>query len=202
MKWLNKIVGYLIVENCIEEDDRELYLYGLQLMALIVINIISSVIAGIFLGLLPYIFGILFFFIPLRSFSGGYHAGSVWACTILSQIILIIAAYISKTAAGYEAGCLPFLIPCFLFGILQILRKAPVESYNKLLEKNEKKQYRKIAIIIAAAELLVAFFCILFRQYGAFAIIACVYLTQGILLTGTRRKGYGDEILSNTEEAV
>lgn len=186
----SKIVRYLIAQNCIKEEDRDLYAYGLCLIAMVTMNIVIAIVLGLFIHRLPYILGFLLCFIPLRSYAGGYHARSMAVCAVVSQLILVAAALIASQIADRQVWVLPFFVLCLGFGLIQIVGKAPSETENKPLSKEERVFYRKMAIMITALETVAAVLCYLAGFYGAVTTVACAVLTESFLLIANGRNSY------------
>ena len=62
-------------ENIISEN-REIYRYGIQIGLVITLNLITSLLIGAIFGELIFSILLLAVYIPLRTYSGGYHAST------------------------------------------------------------------------------------------------------------------------------
>lgn len=87
------IVFYLTKRKVLNQDNREIYEYALEVIllntSLLIILLLISVFVGEYLFFLCY----LCFFLPIRIFSGGYHLKRSETCffvSILSYVILLI----------------------------------------------------------------------------------------------------------------
>ena len=81
-------ISFLLIKNKIVEiEKREIYIYGLEVIllngGLLITFLIISLLCGEMINFLAY----LIFFLPMRLFSGGYHAETSERCFILSTII-------------------------------------------------------------------------------------------------------------------
>lgn len=135
----DKIVNWLIREGSIDEDDREVYQYGIQgimenVLTFTVIFLDMIILKSIIVGT-----AFILCFKFLRKYSGGYHAETYLKCFILSDLTFICAVALIKygviDSGVYRASGLA------ASGILYFL--GPVDSPNKPLSKKEKQIYYK-----------------------------------------------------------
>ena len=68
-----KLTNYILLKGVIEENDFEIYQYGFQRFLELFINIMCSIIIAILLNMKLECIVFFLFFIPLRSYSGGFH---------------------------------------------------------------------------------------------------------------------------------
>lgn len=87
------ITDYLVnkmTEDKIIEEDKDLYIYGLNNGFAIIINIITSIFLAIVVQKVDILLFLLFSFVPLRSYCGGIHCKSRILCYFYSNIIITI----------------------------------------------------------------------------------------------------------------
>ena len=122
----------------------------------------------------------LVLYIPLRTYSGGWHADRLWKCTFISNLILVIAEVISNYCIEYipVIYCVPLMI---LFGIY-ILVVSPVDTESKPLENDEIKSYNKKVKIISFLHSIVLILFIFFQNRKGIIIIEYVYMVQAMML--------------------
>lgn len=140
---MRKIVKWLILKNAINEEDEELYAYGLQSLLLLVSPIMFAIIFGLLFGVFKTSILVVIPFMILRKFSGGYHMRYLWKCIIFSISIIGLAIWISSKIQVFS---ILHLLVCFSCVSLIIL--SPVDSRKRELNFLEKRQYKKIVIII------------------------------------------------------
>ncbi len=152
-----KVVNQLINAGVINKEDKELYTYGLEQGLLIVINILTTMLIGIVLGMVWQSILFMIAYLPLRSFAGGYHAKTQSQCYFLSIVltsaVLLAIRFISWTnliclSVALAAGIIIFVL-------------APVAARNKPLDRIEVSVYKKRTRIILMAEI-----CILLSMFG------------------------------------
>ncbi len=94
-----KLTNYILMKGVIEENDFEIYQYGFQRFLELAINIMCSIIIAFLLNMKLECIAFFLFFIPLRSYSGGFHMENYLSCLFLSCLsltgILCIVKYLS-----------------------------------------------------------------------------------------------------------
>lgn len=179
---MKKIISSYLVEKLIEGkiisvEEEELYMYGICQGITIIQNITITIIVGLFFGNLCSTITFLCCYVPLRSFSGGYHASSEKKCFWYSLILIIVMQiYFIYYQLNYFDlfGTIVSLIIIFYF--------SPMQSPNKLLTQNESKYYKtiinKIIFFQVLLLLLAGKFNIISIQKG----VLFSFITEAILL--------------------
>lgn len=168
-KLARRIGNNLVQSNVIEAEDIEIYIYGINQIFVSILNIVSALIIGLIFGVFWEIAVFMAVYIPLRSYAGGYHARTPLRCYIFSVIMLIIVSAGIKYLYVAEWVYYAFLA----FAIIVLFLLSPVEDKNKPLDEIEYKVYKKRAILITIAEMLLS---ILLKMIGLDNIfIAVVY---------------------------
>lgn len=143
----SRIVDCLIRHNAINTKDKELYKYAVNVTFLTISPIILALTWGLlFRGLYESV-TIIFPFMVIRKYSGGYHTKHALTCMISSSLILIFCIYI---AIHVNCNYIIFILnggACISLAIF-----SPVEHENKKLSERERKKYsmqtRKIVFSI------------------------------------------------------
>ena len=147
----HKIGNNLVRSNVIKEEDAEIYIYGINLILVSVLNVSSALIIGLIMGM--FLESIIFMaaYIPLRSFAGGYHAKTPLRCYFTSLIIifavLLFCKYVSFNLLLYSGVLVISLVACAFL--------CPVQDNNKPLDSAERQRYRKISVVILFVEICV-----------------------------------------------
>lgn len=154
----SNITSFLLKENIIVEDNKEIYQFGTEriIKNLIVICVIG-LIATIFDLWIETIFNLLGF-IVLRKYAGGYHSETLLRCNILTFLIygsnmILINYFIGKLSY------LHFTIICII-SISLIFLFAPVDHKNLVLStemiRNAKIKSRiSITIMIIVTSFII-----------------------------------------------
>lgn len=177
----DKIVNRMITGKIIPAEDKDLYGYGLHQGLIILANIITMVVIGIFFNMV--IEGILFTasYAPLRSYAGGYHAKTPIRCYFIS-IVMIVAILCMIKFLAWNA---PIVVIVTIISTAIIAILAPIEDKNKPLDKLEKSVYKKRTRIILAIELcaLILVWLLEFRTI-ALSVFMALFMLSGMLLLG------------------
>jgi accessory gene regulator B len=144
------IATEMVSAGVIEQDEWEVYQYSMEITIAMVLNIITSVILFAVFGRL--LEGLIFFaaFLPLRTSSGGYHASTHFRCYLLS--IVIILAFIASLKAVPDKSLYPASVFMGFISSVVIFALTPVGCINRQYDEQESITYRKISLIILAAE--------------------------------------------------
>jgi len=159
------IIDRFILNNVIgENEDRDIYAYGMELIISSVINILSVFIVSIFFGRFSETAAFFLAFIPIRTYAGGYHARTHLRCFSLLMAVYTIVLLVLFFMP--EKVIYVFSVSFAVISIILVANFAPIEDDNKKLTLNEKTKYRKvsIAIVIVQFILLTIFLFILKQQ--------------------------------------
>jgi accessory gene regulator B len=157
-KLMDGIWKQMQLSKGLQEDDKDIYLFGVYQGAILLLNICTALLIGVALNMLLEIVIYLICFLPLRIFAGGYHAKTQLRCYIMSSfttvIILLGIQFLQQQESIWE-----FLSYIVSFGI--IWRFAPVADANKpLLEKEQviyQKKVRKVLLLLTGIAALTYF---------------------------------------------
>jgi accessory gene regulator B len=153
-KWIHNYVKENVNRGRIASEDEKLYEYGYTLLfEKLLVFLTAVVIAVLFHAFLEVVL-ICAAFIPLRTYSGGYHAKSRWQCMILSGGFLVIAILLVK---GLSEPILSVPYIYFLAEIIPawcILKYAPVDTKYRKISEKESKFFKKVSVIIFLVEVM------------------------------------------------
>lgn len=83
------ITDFLLLKETIKTEEKEIYIYGVQLIISSIINFLICIITSLLFGEL--LNGLIFFvaFSSLRKFTGGFHSRSFLICNIVFTMIVV-----------------------------------------------------------------------------------------------------------------
>lgn len=146
-----KVTLSLIESNIIDEEDKDLYQYGVLQGLRIILNVISALIIGLLFGKVLEIILFMTAYIPLRSYAGGFHAKTPSGCYLFSVVMLcLVSIGIREAVLSHTVMYVMVLI-----SVITVFALSPVEDKNKPLDRSETKEFRKKSRIILAAEFLI-----------------------------------------------
>jgi accessory gene regulator B len=142
-----RITESLIKAGAVPPEDSALYEFGIRQGIFLVINIATAVLIGLFLGMVWQCIIFLIAYNPVRTYAGGYHAGTSLICYLLSiPMILAVLSGIRMIPWNSYFCLIALIIAVIIIGIL-----APVEDRNKPLNERERTVYGRRARIYSAA---------------------------------------------------
>lgn len=173
-----KIIKFLLETGTINEDNVELYQYGLDL-------VIKKIIHVFLILLIAYIFNMFFStlifvitYMVIREYSGGFHAKTVvgcYLCTFTVTICLVMLLYIFQQLNSIWAW-----IVLLISGII-IWLFSPQETENKHLSVKERAVYQKKARAYLLFFIIAAILCC--RNAIIVRGIVCSCFMQATMLT-------------------
>ena len=168
----NNILEYLIRSKVVKNDrlNRDFYRYGIEITLSSVFNIFIILLLSFICN--KFINGIVFLivFIPLRQFTGGYHAKTYFKCNLTFAICFIATLYVSIFVHKVPMECqilIAFLELFFIF------LKCPIKNENKIIR--DYKQYVRCKYLS----------CCLFIGYWVFGFFVLTVFEFGILIHNT-----------------
>lgn len=172
-----KLVNKYIDHQIIKPDDKKLYLYGINITLTVLLNILTTVVIGL---IFRCVLGICLFmglYIPLRSFSGGYHARTPLRCYFYSIMMLCVVAIYIKHYSIYIPLCYGLVIVSSLLNFIL----TPVEDKNKMLDDTEKHRYRQISRMLLI--IYDIFFIIMMTMsVWIYKVFLCVIIVMSVML--------------------
>jgi accessory gene regulator B len=174
----DKITDSMVRTGTVANEDKEIYLFGVQQGLTIILNIVTTVIIGLLFDVLGQMLLFTVAYIPLRNFAGGYHASTPQRCYILSTLLTIIVSLLIKYV---YIDMLVFIGLSMLAGTI-IVVFAPIANENKPLDELEKKVYKRKTIVICLVEILIA---MLFFGLNILSVSVCLMwtmVTVGIMM--------------------
>lgn len=189
LKFSERIADSLVDAGAAPAEDKALYEYGIRTGFLLVINIATAVLIGLFLGMAWQCAVFLVAYNPVRTYAGGYHARTPLACYLISIPITTAVLLAIKLLpwSGYMCAIVLFC-STMVIGLL-----APVADPNKPLNKREVSVYKSrahaySAVLTGAAIML---WWAGMRQISISIImalgLAAVLLILGAITNGNKR---------------
>ena len=160
------LAKHLCNTSVITESDMELYAYGFFVLLSRILFFIVSVIFGIIFNIIieSILFYILFCFI--RSYAGGIHAPTELLCTIFTTISLFLSVLGIKLMLNYGDQKIAYAVYFVSFIIIIIL--SPLDTKEKPLNNNEKKQFKVKTCCILFFILLISIVAVVFSKINTF----------------------------------
>ncbi len=172
------ITFWLIRNKIVDVENRNIYIYALEIIllngGLLVVFLIISLLCGEIINFIAY----LMFFLPLRSFSGGYHAETSESCFILSTIMFGASIAASKVIPMLFVSNAGILIG--IVSVLVIIIFAPLINENNPLNRSQRNRNRIIVCTLILLDLV--FFIISCNYAWTIATNELIFIAMNALL--------------------
>ena len=179
----------LLSNGTINEENKDLYIYGLFMLISHLMFFIISCVFGLILGCVfeSIIFYVAFQFI--RRYAGGYHAASETRCEILSTLSILCCIVLIKLSKMYDIRIV-LLSVSLVFAVL-IFILCPLDTPEKPLNDKEYKYFRKISWMILSLIIIAIIVSFYFKFNVVFAPCCASLILEGVLIgTGQIKKAY------------
>ena len=190
----NKLLQYLLQANVIDksEDVLAYYKYGIEITISSLLNIVLIISIGIISGQLIESILFLICFVPMRQFTGGYHADSYFKCNFLFSVLYILLLIIYNLTASIITFYGELLIA--IFSITVIITECPIEHPNKLLSNSQKKNNKYLAIILGLLYSMVGVTLkVLSYNIGAIFIYALMLISILVIVATVQKMRKGEQ---------
>lgn len=173
-----KFAGKLIRAGIIAETDADVYVYGFFQLAMMLLNIVTTLLLGVLFQLLIPCILLNLSYIPLRINAGGHHADSPMKCYINSSIMIAALLAVIKWIPIHPA------ISAVLFALSGIVTwiLAPVEAENNPWDDTEKLVYRRRAKVILVIETVIFTISLIFMKSWVSETIMLGIFTESLIL--------------------
>lgn len=172
------IVNYLLKSRVINnvEVEKQFYQYGIEITLSSIINIALILLLGLISKSVFESVIFLLLFIPIRQFTGGYHASTYLRCNLLFCSLYIVVLMVSRLTFSYLTTYAVILITFIC--ILLIWFMCPVEHINKPIPTQRKKHHKLIAAMLGTLYGIISIVLIaLSNKYGALTLYTLLLVT-------------------------
>lgn len=147
-----KLTGYIIKTGVVSEESYAIYQYGFQIGLEMLWCFVMCLSIALYLRMIPEFIVFTGIFILLRTYAGGVHLDSFWACFICSISVQTLVLLIDSKYS------FPILTAwgIILVSAILILKSAPVENVNRELDSEEKEHCRKVTAKIIIGIFIIA----------------------------------------------
>ena len=169
-----RLVGAMISHGIIDPLMREQYVYSLEMIAEKIVSVIMVLITGICMGKLFQAVVFAAFFLALRTYTGGYHAGKFIVCFIESTGMMLMVLCFGDLLIPYAGAVIILLI----ISIIVIMINGTVNHPNMNYDYSELKEASKGARYVLLIEVFIIAALGLIGASGSYL----VYMSLGVIL--------------------
>lgn len=147
----------LFENNYIKKAEIEVIQYGIEMFIICVLEMLAILCLALYFGTFTETLIYLVAFIPIRIYSGGYHAETRLRCFIILLCVFGIFTIINPMQLfNNYTGVLIAII-----NLIFILLWSPISNDSKPLSKNKRKIYKKRSLIFSITAIFItSTFCI------------------------------------------
>lgn len=182
----------LVGSGAAREEDRDIYVYGMDVLLSTAANIICILALGILIGRTLETLLFMSFFTVLRSAAGGFHANTHFKC-----FLIMLAAYALAMALSVLVpldACRWVSLPIAAAAAATVAALAPVAHENRPVSAGELVKFRKLSLWIAALEVCAVALCVaLSAGIPAFAaslgMLASAASLAAVYIAGLYKRG-------------
>lgn len=173
-----KFAGKLIRAGIISETDADVYVYGFFQLAMMLLNIVTTLFLGMLFQLLIPCILLNLSYIPLRMNAGGHHADSPMKCYINSTVMIAALLAVIKWIPIHPA------VSAGLFALSWIVTwiLSPVETENTPWDDTEKLVYRRRTQVILVIEAVIFAVSLIFMKNWITETIMLGILTESLMI--------------------
>ena len=153
MEFLSKkLTDYILKKNVIEKENYEIYQYGFESALETMFCFASAIAIAAFMHAIPQALFFSFFFLLMRSYTGGLHLKTFRACYIFSCLLLVACLFLAKNVSAYP------IVSTMIYAasVLVILIIGPVDHPNKPVEESDSKRFMLRSYIILGISIVTA----------------------------------------------
>lgn len=185
-------IAFILIKNKILNiKNREVYVYSIEVILLNLVLLLSLLGISIVGNSLLLFIGFLLFFIPIRTFAGGYHAKHSETCFGISVGLYIVAMIIFNQFPNLCKNA--FVIVLFMLAIVILLIWSPLKNPNHPLTDYQYKRNRRIVYGIIIIDLVLFVIFSIMNYTVASSEVIFILLASVFLLIGKIENGKGQE---------
>ena len=125
-----------------EEEDIEVYAYGVELLISTVASLVAVLIIGACFGQFYTALAFLIAFIPIRTYAGGYHAATHLRCFMTLLVVygldILLVAFIPKSHIVWIALIISIISAILVYWL------SPIPDENKPISEEKKRNIAKL----------------------------------------------------------
>lgn len=135
------IVDFLLCQKAILDDDKQIYVYGVELIVSSLINMLICLIIGFITRQIVNVLLLFLSFVSLRLYLSGYHCKTYLKCNITFGTVIFIILYINNVIGNNKI----FIFILIIFNILIVLLLTKNGKHKLYIQE---KKYKIVSVII------------------------------------------------------
>lgn len=178
-QYIAEDIAFLLIKNkTVDIEKRDECVYGAEVLLVNLSNILTALIISILTKSMLHFAAFMLIFVPLRIFTGGYHAKTSESCYLITSSMYALTVLCVKLMPELYSN-IPAIITLAVL-IVPIVLFAPVEHKNNPLSAGERKRNRLISILLIAIDSLI--FVILYLLFNTVATSVMIFMAVDSVL--------------------
>lgn len=180
----DRILDQMLKLHIIEEEEEEIYRFGLEGLMLKLLHYTSYLLIAAFSHALVQFLVFFTAFLLLRKSAGGYHAKTRMGCYIGSCLTVAVVILCMKAFSAWNDSMpIDIIFDAFMMpAAVMIWWTAPLGNRNRDLDASEIKYFRKKTLIFLAGEISSVVLLTVIKQEEYAAAIVLALICQALLL--------------------
>ncbi len=189
-KMSERIAGLLIANDIVSDENRDAYIYGLELLIPQILFYIGLLVISLFTKTLLLSLLFVVTYKVLRQYTGGFHCKSAEACLVVSVLIYLILLLLFNFRLAIVDM---LLITVSITASVILFRFSPVEDKNKPLDDIEKIKYRRLSVIVTILAIFLIIISFFLNLRKIFYAVAWSLSADAVLILLTIRRCNNEE---------
>lgn len=178
MNYLSKkLTAYILRKGLISQENTDAYEYGFLYLLEVLVSLFCSIIIAVFLNAEVECLLFFLFFIPLRSYSGGFHTNHYISCLILSCCLLFSGLFLVKHVTISPIISISLIL--ISIGLLKLI--GPVDHPDREVESSENDIFIKKSNITYLLSIAIACLFFIFKMPVFLFLEAIVFVLVTVL---------------------
>lgn len=175
----------LVVSGIVSEENREAYIYGVELLFPQIIFYFVVLVVALITKTVVTSFVFVAMYKTLRQYTGGFHCKTAEKCLAVSVLIYMPIILLGSLSCPIVDAVMAVAA---LISSIILLVFSPIENENKPLDNGEKRKYKRIASIVTAIALLITIVTFLFSIKKIFYGVSwAISADAGLIILTLRR---------------
>ncbi len=189
-KLSESIANLLITNNIVADENREAYIYGLELLFPQILFYFGILVIAIFTKTILLSLLFVISYKVLRQYTGGFHCKRAEVCLVVSILMYLPLLWLFNLNLAIIDMV---LIITSIIASIVIFWYSPIEDRNKPLDSTEKRVYRKLSIILTIIAIFAVLICFSLNIRVIFYAIAWSLSADAVLIILTLRRCKNEE---------
>lgn len=182
-RYIAEDIAFLLIKNKIVDiEKRDECVYGAEVLLLNLSNILTALIISVLTKSMLHFAAFMLIFVPLRIFTGGYHAKTSESCYLITSAMYALTVLCVKLMPEQYSN-IPAIITLAVL-IVPIVLFAPVEHKNNPLNSDERKRNRLISIVLTVVDSLIFVALFILSVSAATSVMILMAVDSVLMLIG------------------